>query len=400
MSMTAGNAYQLVDGLLDKGLVFVAAYLENAIKRSIIIVDHRGLIHYPNLPVNSARVDNIYIQLPNAIGSKAYYYREMDRCLFYPIEGNGNFSYIIIKNLPPQMVGSSLAILMEAKLAIKCYFSNLSKVNRNAETLARKLSEYLFFSNHANITDILERSELNWDMQSPFYVCIMTFDEMSSSFDWQRIASAYREHTHRLHPEGITLVEQNCLTAIIPARQANDHPEPSSDWPGLIAFKETVEDTSKLSFSQGIGQPYPFADIKKSFNEARFALTLARLMGARGFTQAFADLGLAALVFSADIENLKRYCLSSLGKVLDYDRSNHGDLMASLRQLLDNNFNWKFTADHLYIHINTLYYRVNKIEQLLNIDLARMDTRANLYIAIKVWDTLNLNGLLDDCENK
>lgn len=185
------------------------------------------------------------------------------------------------------------------------------------------------------------------------------------------------------------------MTAIIPACQTNGNPGAYWDWTRLTAFKEAVENANKIGFSQGIGQCYPFYDIKKSFNEARFALTLARLMGARSVTQKFSDLGLAALVFSADIEILKRYCVSRLGKVMNYDLSNHSDLIATLRQLLDNNFNWKSTADDLFIHINTLYYRVNKIEQLLNINLSRMDTRVDLYIAIKVWDTLKLNGFLD-----
>ncbi|HPT69952.1 MAG TPA: helix-turn-helix domain-containing protein, partial [Syntrophomonas sp.] len=55
--------------------------------------------------------------------------------------------------------------------------------------------------------------------------------------------------------------------------------------------------------------------------------------------------------------------------------------------------NNKATADQLYIHVNTLYYRINKIEQILNIDLAKMNARVELYTAIKVWDTLQvLNG--------
>ncbi|WP_198142797.1 helix-turn-helix domain-containing protein [Syntrophomonas zehnderi] len=48
----------------------------------------------------------------------------------------------------------------------------------------------------------------------------------------------------------------------------------------------------------------------------------------------------------------------------------------------------------LFIHINTLYYRINKIEHLLELDLSRMDTRVNLYTAIKIWDMLKCNRLL------
>lgn len=394
MSMTAGNAYQLVDGLLDKGLVFVAAYLEKTLKRSILIVDHRGLIHYPNLPANAARVD-IYIQIPSNIDKQEFYYRKTDRCLFYPIDCNGSSAYIIVKNLSAKMVGSTLTILTEAKLATKCYFANLSRTSQNRCILAQKIQEYLFSAHYKSIREVLDQSDFSWDAETPFYVCVMEADDHSTPADWEQIAASFREHLHASQPEAIIMLDQHCLTAVLPARHNDSSPETCPDWACLTTFKEAAEKNNKQRFSMAFGRSHAFTEIKKSFHEARFTLTLSRLLGARSAVQSFSDLGLAALIFSADIEQLKCYCQASLGKILDYDRSSHSDLIASLRKLLDNNFNWKSTADQLFIHINTLYYRVNKVEQLLNIDLSKMDTRVNLYIAIKVWDTLNLNGLLD-----
>jgi len=395
MSMAARSAYQLVDGLLDEGLSFVASYLEKAIQRSIIIVDHNGLIHYPNLPVNSAGIDNVFMQLPASMNSTAYYYMEADKSLTYPIECSGSSAYIIVKNLAPKMLASTLAVLFEAKLAIKCYFSNLNKVDKNGEVLAQKLGDFLFSPTHENIDAILKTSADNLNTQASYHVIIMEFEAEETAIDWQRVGSYCREYLKRSQPDAITLVRSNCLTAIIPAPNSNDTQEPDLDWPRLRSFKESIEDVFKIESSLGIGRSYPLTHIKKSFNEARISLTLPRLMGANSFVQTFSELGLAALIFSQDIEMLKRYCHKTLGKVLNYDRNNHCDLLPTLRQLLDNSFNWKSTADRLFIHINTLYYRVNKIEQLLAIDLSRMDTRVNLYTAIKIWDTLQRNDLTD-----
>ncbi len=95
-------------------------------------------------------------------------------------------------------------------------------------------------------------------------------------------------------------------------------------------------------------------------------------------------------IFSQDTECLKEFCCRTLGSLIEYDKNNNGELLSTLRQLLDSSFNWKATAHSLFIHINTLYYRVNKIQELLELDLSRMDTRVNLYTAVKIWDTLNL----------
>jgi len=37
-------------------------------------------------------------------------------------------------------------------------------------------------------------------------------------------------------------------------------------------------------------------------------------------------------------------------------------------------------------------YRIKKVEELLNVDFSTIETRVDLYIAIKVWDTLNQTG--------
>ena len=75
---------------------------------------------------------------------------------------------------------------------------------------------------------------------------------------------------------------------------------------------------------------------------------------AEKFVQQFAEMGIFTCIFSCDIDTLKHYTLSTLGKLLDYDKANNAQLMDTLRHLLDNNINWKRTADYLCIHVNTL----------------------------------------------
>ncbi len=69
--------------------------------------------------------------------------------------------------------------------------------------------------------------------------------------------------------------------------------------------------------------------------------------------------------------------------------------MTTLRKLVDNNFNRKAAADSLFIHINTLYYRLTKIEEILGVNMSKIDTKLNIFLAIKVYDTLCMNGLWD-----
>lgn len=393
MSIAVRNAYQLIDGLLEQGLDFVASYLEKSIKRPLIIVDHNGLIHYPNLPVNAAGIDNVFIQPPSNLAVNEYAYQENDKCLYFPIECNGSSVYVIVKNLPKNRLGSSLDTLHEAKLAIKCYFSSLSKADKNKLSFEQKLAEYLLSPNPADIADIIKLSEQDLDIAVPYYVSIIEADDADLVLDWHEIYTYSRNYLKQTRPDAIPLGCSNSLLLVIPACNFNDSLEPELNLPVLIKYKETLENRFKLVLSQGIGQSHTLLDLKKSYHEARIALTLTRLMGTKGFDQLFSALGVCSLIFSQEVKVLRSYCYKTLGVLMDYDKNKHGDLLVTLRQLLDNSFNWKTTADSLFIHINTLYYRINKIENLLHVDLSRMDTRVNLYTAIKIWDTLKCNRL-------
>ena len=394
MSVAAGCAYQLIDGLLEEGLTYVASYLEKAINRSIIIADHNGLIHYPNLPLNSAGIDNVFIQLPSKPAENAYGYQESEKSLYYPIECNGNQVYIIVKSLSQNRLAPSLAILQEAKLAIKCYFSDLSKRERSKPSFEQNLADYLFKPNQTDIADILKLSESELDIHAPFYVSLIEADTTDPALDWHRIGVYCRDYFKHTRSDVIPLTGPNGLVILFPA--GNYPPlQPESDLPALSNYKKGLETRFNLKLSQGIGQSYALLDLKKSFHEARIALTLSRLMGIKSFDQPFSALGVCSLIFSQEVKVLSDYCQKTLYPLTEYDRNHQGELLATLRQLLDNSFNWKATADSLFIHINTLYYRINKIEHLLALDLSRMDTRVNLYTAIKIWDTLKCNRLLD-----
>lgn len=129
--------------------------------------------------------------------------------------------------------------------------------------------------------------------------------------------------------------------------------------------------------------------MNSSFNEARVALTIPRLMGKKSFIQHFSDMGIYSFVFSQSPENIKAYCQKYLGQLIGENGDADSTLLPTLRTLLDTGFSMKTTAEILHIHVNTLYYRINKIKQLLNIDFSRMDNQVELYIAIKVWDAFN-----------
>lgn len=71
-----------------------------------------------------------------------------------------------------------------------------------------------------------------------------------------------------------------------------------------------------------------------------------------------------------------------LGPVLDYDVSHGSDLVESLRTFLDCAGSWTTAAGRLHVHVNTLRYRIAKIEQLTGLDLDEFANRVDLFLVL------------------
>ena len=61
---------------------------------------------------------------------------------------------------------------------------------------------------------------------------------------------------------------------------------------------------------------------------------------------------------------------------------------------METNFNYKAAAEMLFVHVNTVRYRYDKIAQLLEKDLSDPDVRFDLYVAVRMSEILGVLHLL------
>jgi DNA-binding PucR family transcriptional regulator len=118
--------------------------------------------------------------------------------------------------------------------------------------------------------------------------------------------------------------------------------------------------------------------------------------GEAGFVQRFCDLGFFRYIFLQSNTVIINHVVDKLGPIINYDNGKDGQLMATLRILIDNGFNWKETAAKCNVHVNTIYYRVERIEKLLSIKLNNTESKFTLYVALKSWDILTELGEIDN----
>lgn len=104
------------------------------------------------------------------------------------------------------------------------------------------------------------------------------------------------------------------------------------------------------------------------------------------------DLGVYQLILSLnDREKLIDFKEQTLGKLEEYDMKNHADLIKTLEAFFGCHGNLSQTAEMLIVHRNTLLYRMNRINQIAEIDLNRPETRLALHLALTIRRLMMLN---------
>ncbi|MHC3469789.1 PucR family transcriptional regulator [Streptomyces sp. 7R007] len=73
-----------------------------------------------------------------------------------------------------------------------------------------------------------------------------------------------------------------------------------------------------------------------------------------------------------------------LDPLRDYDRRHRAELIPTLEAFLDCDGSWTRCASRLHLHVNTLRYRVGRIEQLTSRDLSRLEDKLDFFLALRM----------------
>jgi sugar diacid utilization regulator len=151
---------------------------------------------------------------------------------------------------------------------------------------------------------------------------------------------------------------------------------------------------SDLTVSAGIGSSYALiGQFQQSLKEAVKAEKASSMAGKADRIMFFDEMGILAVYSRVDDEKiLWDYYRSAIGKLISVDDLNGGGLMNTLEVYIACNLNAVAAAERLFIHRNTLRYRLNKIEQILNVDLEDFKTCVNLSNALQAKRFFELTG--------
>lgn len=132
------------------------------------------------------------------------------------------------------------------------------------------------------------------------------------------------------------------------------------------------------------------AGIPDAFSQADFTSKIGRKLSPDQSVHTYGEYMLYDFLNSVRhtpaISQIYEEIISTLS---DYDRDNNAELLSTLRCLCASNFNAIQTADQMYLHRNSLYKRIERMGEILDMDLEQPDSRIILQLAVKLYDLLH-----------
>ena len=124
-------------------------------------------------------------------------------------------------------------------------------------------------------------------------------------------------------------------------------------------------------------------DLSKSFKEAKMALDVGRIFYAEKRVNAYNTLGIGRLIYQLP-ESLCRIFIDEIfgGKEVPDDLDE--ETLNTINKFFENNLNVSETSRQLFVHRNTLVYRIEKLEKSSGLDVRKFDDALTFKIALMV----------------
>jgi hypothetical protein len=134
----------------------------------------------------------------------------------------------------------------------------------------------------------------------------------------------------------------------------------------------------------GVGGLFTLREINRSLADAEFALTLTASAVDKPVAN-FDELGVWRLLARPDASDLQSLVDHWIGPLIEYDREHRSELLKTLIAYLNEFGALEATAAKLYVHRNSLRYRLVRIGELTGWDLNNPEQRFHLDLACRAW---------------
>ena len=178
----------------------------------------------------------------------------------------------------------------------------------------------------------------------------------------------------------ITSVDEKSIIVVKELKQGETY-EDMETVANMILDMLNSEAMSKVQVSFGtiINE---IKDVSRSYKEAKMALDVGKIFYSERNIIAYSNLGIGRLIYQLPLPLCKMFIKEIFeGKSPDdFDE----ETISTINKFFENSLNVSETSRQLYIHRNTLVYRLDKLQKMTNLDLRKFEDAITFKIALMV----------------
>lgn len=194
------------------------------------------------------------------------------------------------------------------------------------------------------------------------------------------ILECIRTHFGSNNKDFITAVDENNVIVVKELEEADlsKEVEKAAKAISQVLAKEGI-DNVKISYGTAVGE---IKEVSRSYKEAKMALDVGKIFFSDRNIIAYSELGIGRLIYQLPIPLCKMFIREIFGGKSpdDFDE----ETLTTINKFFENSLNVSETSRQLFIHRNTLVYRLDKLQKTTGLDLRVFEDAITFKIALMV----------------
>ena len=227
----------------------------------------------------------------------------------------------------------------------------------------------------------IKSNELHFNKEESRAVIVIKFQGVTELPPYEIIQNLVTEknkdYVININEQDIVIVKEgsdNCTTSALEAEAQRIMKEANAEYAAklLIGISSVVE---KLK------------DLARAYKEARIALEVGKVFDIERPIMSYENLGIGRLIYQLPTTLCEIFLqeVFKKGSLESLDR----ETLMTVQSFFENNLNVSETSRKLFVHRNTLVYRLEKIRKLTGLDLREFDHAVTFKVALMVKKYLN-----------
>lgn len=227
------------------------------------------------------------------------------------------------------------------------------------------------------LVDIYNRAKkLHIEIQKPRVVLLLEIPAGKENYAMEFLKSMFSAQSG----DYVTAVDENTLIVIKQVEAKDSYAEVVEVAETTVAMMNTEAMINvRVAYGTIVEE---LKDVSKSYKEAKMALDVGKIFYAEKTVTAYSTLGIGRLIYQLPINLCKMFIEEIFGGKVPEELDE--ETLTTINTFLENNLNVSETSRQLYVHRNTLLYRLEKLEKYTGLDIRIFDDALTLKIALMV----------------